>query len=87
MLVSWSTIVACLVYCAFSLLTLYYFEMLVRLKNQRIAALEAEVERLKEGRFSEAEFQRLCHNLSGCDRRRFESGCKEYQDQLFGKEG
>lgn len=46
--------------------------------------LFAEVERLKAGDFTEEEFQNLCHNSSPDDRCRFEAGCREYQDKLFG---
>lgn len=51
--------------------------------------LLGEVDRLRAGRFTEQEFQALCHNLPctmgpGC-RERFEEGCRRYQDQLFGR--
>ncbi len=47
--------------------------------------LRKEIERLKEGSFTEEEFQNLCHNFTTDDRRRFEQGCKEYSDKLFGE--
>jgi hypothetical protein len=46
--------------------------------------LVAEVRRLRAGRFTEEEFQGLCHGLSPDDRRRFEQGCRDYQAKLFG---
>src|SRR5215467_88781 len=46
-----------------------------------------ELERLKRGDFTEAEFHNLCHNLKADDRKRFEQGCKDYQDKLFGCRG
>ncbi len=48
--------------------------------------LLAEIQRLKEGRFTEEEFQNLCHNFSACDRQRFQEGCRQYQEKLFGPE-
>lgn len=53
-------------------------------RAEEIKRLHAEIERLKAGRFTEEEFQALCHNLTGADRERFEAGCRAYQDQLFG---
>lgn len=44
------------------------------------------VERVLEGKLTEEEFQNLCHNLTTEDRKRFEQGCKEFQEKLFGKE-
>ncbi len=49
-----------------------------------VPELIEEIKRLKRGEFTEKEFQALCHNFTGCDRKRFEKGCKEYQDKLFG---
>lgn len=50
-----------------------------------------EYERLKEGNFTEAEFQNLCHNmkvdgkpLTYEDVERFQRGCDDYQRKLFG---
>ena len=45
-----------------------------------------EITRLKEGKFTEEEFQNLCHNFSPDDECRFKKGCEEYQRKLFGKE-
>ena len=43
-----------------------------------------EIERLLSGKFTEAEFQGLCHNFSEDDADRFREGCKAYQAKLFG---
>lgn len=48
--------------------------------------LESEIERLKEGRFTQEEFQNLCHNFDTSDVCRFREGCRQYQLQLFGRE-
>jgi hypothetical protein len=48
------------------------------------ASLRAEVDRLKRGDFTEAEFQSLCHGFSEEDTARFGKGCEEYQRRLFG---
>jgi hypothetical protein len=55
--------------------------------------LSAEVKRLREGDFTEAEFQNLCHNLkvdgrpvTAADVCRFSDGCTGYQRKLFGAE-
>jgi hypothetical protein len=47
------------------------------------AALQ-EIERLREGDFTEPEFQNLCHCISEEDRERFFAGCAEFQRKLFG---
>lgn len=57
---------------------------------ERIAGLEAEIDRLKRGDFTPEEFQNLCHNLH-CKggvftRKEFAAGCLQYQDRLFGPE-
>lgn len=50
-------------------------------------AMQAEIERLKRGDFTAAEFQNLCHNLpEHCTRAVFKAGCEAYQEKLFGKE-
>lgn len=43
-----------------------------------------EVTRIKEGNFTEEEFQNFCHNYNCDDRKRFEEDCKNYQRKLFG---
>lgn len=43
-----------------------------------------EIDRLKAGRFTEDEFQNLCHTFSADDACRFRQGCEEYQRKLFG---
>lgn len=57
--------------------------------QNRIAELEAEVLRLKEGNFTPEEFQNLCHNLcssaSEASKQAFFRGCSEYQKKLFGE--
>ena len=45
---------------------------------------KSEIERLLRGDFTPEEFQNLCHNTNTCDREKFEQGCKQYQDKLFG---
>lgn len=51
-----------------------------------VGVLLAEIDRLKEGYFTEEEFQNLCHNLSVKDgEHRFKKGCEEYQKKLFGE--
>lgn len=49
-----------------------------------VRRLAADNARLLRGDFTEVEFQNLCHNLSTKDRARFERGCKDYQNKLFG---
>jgi len=44
----------------------------------------AEIERLREGEFSDEEFQHLCHCIPETDREAFFTGCAEYQRKLFG---
>lgn len=46
--------------------------------------LHAEIKRLKAGKFTEEEFQNLCHNFDEKDRERFVKGCEDYQRKLFG---
>lgn len=53
-------------------------------RDQKIAELEKEVERLKKGNFTEQERQNLCHNLSQDDVNNFGLGCFHYQVELFG---
>jgi hypothetical protein len=60
--------------------------------EKQIADLQAEVARLKEGQFSEAEFQNLCHNMRVDGQpityetvHSFEQGCVEYRRKLFGE--
>lgn len=50
-----------------------------------------EIARLKEGKFTEVEFQNLCHNMTVDGQPvttetvcRFKRGCEEYQKKLFG---
>ena len=52
--------------------------------SDRIKLLEAEVERLKRGDFTDDEFQNLCHNLPQAKMVCFQKGCEEYQKKLFG---
>lgn len=62
--------------------------------NNKIHDLSNEVTRLKEGRFTEEEFQALCHQfpkMAGCrfheeDCQRFCKGCLNYWVNLFGKD-
>jgi hypothetical protein len=49
-----------------------------------VGVLLAEVDRLKAGRFTEEEFQDLCHTFTPDDRERFEAGCRAYWAKLFG---
>lgn len=51
-----------------------------------ILYLIGEIHRLKEGNFTEEEFQNLCHNFSEEDKCRFKQGCIDYQKKLFGEE-
>src|SRR5690348_6421765 len=48
-------------------------------------AAMTEIERLREGEFSETEFQNLCHCIPENDRDSFFTGCTDYQRKLFGK--
>jgi hypothetical protein len=57
-----------------------------RILVNRILDLEKEVERLKEGNFTQEEFQNLCHNKQVQDGYEcFVEGCNEYQKKLFGR--
>lgn len=53
--------------------------------ESRIAALQAEVGRLKAGKWTKEEIHNLCHTLpkivSACE---FAKGCEEYQKKLYG---
>lgn len=53
----------------------------------RSREFELEVERLKAGKFTEEEFQGLCHGLSEdpSNAREFFRGCEDYQRKLFGR--
>lgn len=55
-------------------------------QDEEIDKLEEEVIRLKEGRFTEEEFQALCHQFQQADCRRFCKGCLDYWLNLFGKD-
>lgn len=50
----------------------------------QIKALEEEIARLKEGKFTDEELQNLCHNTATKDLVKFGKGCEEYQKKLFG---
>lgn len=50
----------------------------------RIEEAKAEIERLLAGKFTEEEFQDLCHGFSADDMCRFKQGCQEYWRKLFG---
>jgi hypothetical protein len=52
--------------------------------REQVGVLLAEIDRLKAGRFTEEEFQNLCHQFTPDDRERFEAGCRAYQAKLFG---
>ena len=52
--------------------------------SDRIKLLEAEVERLQRGDFTEEEFQNLCHSMPQAKMVCFQKGCEEYQKKLFG---
>lgn len=56
----------------------------VEKRINRVEELKNEVDRLKEGRFTDEELQNLCHNLTCAQREAFEKGCREYTDRLFG---
>ena len=47
--------------------------------------LQAEVARLKAGKYTPEELQHLCHNLSEEDERAFGKGGEEFQKKLFGR--
>jgi hypothetical protein len=55
-----------------------------RVKGER-QLLKEENERLKSGRFTQAELQNLCHTFSEQDKKAFCNGCIEYQKKLFGE--
>lgn len=48
-------------------------------------AAMAEIERLREGEFSDEEFQHLCHCVPETDREAFFTGCADYQRSLLGE--
>lgn len=48
--------------------------------------LLTESDRLRSGRFTEDEFQNLCHNFNQDDCNEFCEGCLQYQIKLFGDE-
>ena len=67
-------------------------ERIFRYENQalrvQIKLLRQEIERLKEGNFTEKEFQNLCHNKQVQDGfENFCNGCDEFQKQLFNRNG
>ena len=43
-----------------------------------------EITRLKAGKFTDDEFQTLCHILPHCKAEEFAEGCTQYQKKLFG---
>lgn len=51
-----------------------------------VGTLCKEIERLKAGRFTEGEFQNLCHTCSEIDCDNFQQGCFRYWVKLFGRE-
>lgn len=52
--------------------------------HEALTDAQAEVARLKAGKFTEEEFQGLCHGFGEQDRARFCDGCSLYQRKLFG---
>jgi hypothetical protein len=61
-----------------------YGREIVSVLLSTIDGLEQDICRLREGRFTEEEFQNLCHNFGDEDVVRFKRGCEEYQRKLFG---
>jgi chromosome segregation ATPase len=59
---------------------------IVNARDIQSTNLEKEVDRLKEGRFTEEEFQALCHRFQKGDCQRFCWGCLNYWLNLFGKD-
>lgn len=54
-------------------------------RSIRMDQMRIENRRLREGRFTEYEFQGLCHNLpENCKAEDFDRGCREYMNKLFG---
>lgn len=53
--------------------------------NNEVIRLRTEIERLKRGDLTEAEFQEQCHLYNGDDLYRFDKGCKKYQIKKFGR--
>jgi hypothetical protein len=53
--------------------------------SKKMVKMKEENERLKAGRFTEAEFQGLCHTFDENDVCRFKAGCDQYQKKLFGE--
>jgi hypothetical protein len=53
--------------------------------SKKMVQMKEENERLKAGRFTEAEFQGLCHTFDENDVCRFKAGCDHYQKKLFGE--
>lgn len=60
-------------------------KMMVSEEEDLINFLKAEIERLKNGQFTEEELQNLCHNLTPRNECAFKLGCEKYQRELFGK--
>jgi len=60
-------------------------EELSRAHAEIINHQNAEIARLKAGRFTQEEFRTLCHTMSEDDYGRFADGCDYYQRQLFGQ--
>ena len=54
--------------------------------RERLEAAEREIKRLKEGDFTEEEFQNLCWKFGESDYCRFRNGCFAYQKKMFGGE-
>lgn len=53
--------------------------------DEEIQWLKSEIERLQAGRFTESEFQNLCHTAPVAEGlNRFTAGCAEFQRSLFG---
>lgn len=54
--------------------------------RREIARLEAEVSRLKAGKFTKEEIHEICHNLNGTvDAQAFADGCAAEQIKLYGR--
>lgn len=74
---------------AYSVFVSFVFAIVLLLfKNSElrmwVTIWKGEVQRLKAGKFTEEEFQNLCHNLDSDCPFRFGRGCIEYNKKMFG---
>lgn len=78
-------LVLSVIYNLITEITIYSLNREYKSLKQNNEELLKEITRLKEGNFTEEEFQNLCHNFSADDKCRFKQGCVDYQRKLFGE--